>query len=92
MSRTTVDQLQIAPELAVLDVLDAALNAAIVALVAANLELQSPDDSDKNPPPPQSVRIADRMIERARTLGAEIYRYRLALVLEEERKYRDVTF
>lgn len=77
----TAEQLAAAPELAVLAVLEVALRAAILALVAAWPELNDLDDDPLDEP-----RAALELVERARDLGAAVNRYRLALATAHGRQ------
>ncbi len=77
----TAQQLATAPELAVLAVLEVALRAAILALVAAWPELNDLDDDSLDEP-----RAALHLVERARDLGAAVNRYRLALATADGRQ------
>jgi hypothetical protein len=72
-------QLGIAPELASLALLEAALAVASAALVAAQPELLRPDDFE---PSTDSAQLASRLIEQALALSGTINRYRIALVLD----------
>jgi len=74
----TCRELVCAPELAILAVLHNAVDVAIVALVAAQPELQpSPDGRDPDPSP--AAAGADAVIAHAQALVAAIADYRAAL-------------
>ena len=78
-----MEQLAAAPELAILAVLEAALDVTILALAAAWPELQELDlDSSYD-----EARAAFDVIERARTLAAAVNRYRLALATADRRDH-----
>jgi len=72
-------QLGVAPELAALALLEAALEIASAALVAAQPELLHPDDVEPFTDPAET---AARLIEQAHSLCGTIHRYRVALVIE----------
>jgi hypothetical protein len=78
-SRPSVLDLYAAPELAVLAVLEAGVDVALVALIAAH-----PDDDD-DPVPPER-RAARQLIEAARDLASAVNRYRLALARARDRE------
>ena len=78
LSSPRVDDLYAAPELAVLAVLEAALEVSLIALLAAD-----PDD-DGNEHPTPLRRAARALADAARILDAAINRYRLALALAKE--------
>lgn len=71
----SVEQLWIAPELASLAVLEAAIDIAILAMVAVHPEIQDPDRAEQT----ASLRAANIIIEDARALTAAIARYQLIL-------------
>jgi hypothetical protein len=71
--------LGIAPELAALALLEAALEVTRAALAAAHPELLSPDDFE---PSCASSEVACRLIEQALALCGTIHRYRIALVFD----------
>jgi len=73
-----VVQLGLAPELAALALLEAALEVARAALVAAQPELLRPDVEPSSDP----ADVASRIIEQAITLCGTIHRYRIALVVD----------
>jgi hypothetical protein len=73
-----VAQLGLAPELAALALLEAALEVASAALVAAQPELLRPDFEPSSDP----AEVASRIIAQALTLGGTIQRYRIALVVD----------
>jgi hypothetical protein len=78
-----VHQVGVAPELAVLAVLEAAIQSAIPALLAAQPELcaADPDAGGSSP----SARSADCAIQLALELRAALNRYRLALARDPQR-------
>ncbi len=71
----TVEQLWVAPELACLAILDAAIDTSILAVGAVYPEMQDQDPADQT----ASLRAATVVIEDARTLAASLARYRLIL-------------
>ena len=73
-----VVQLGLAPELAALALLEAALEVASAALVAAQPELLHPDLGPSSDP----ADVASRIIAQALTLCGTIQRYRIALVVD----------
>ena len=74
-----VTVLGVAPELAALALLEAALEIASAALVAAQPELMRPDDFV---PSTDSARVAAELVQQARALRDNVNRYRIALVLD----------
>ena len=74
-----VAQLGVAPELAALALLEAALEVASAALVAAQPELLYPDELL---PSTVQAQVAARLVEQALALRGTINRYRIALVLD----------
>jgi hypothetical protein len=74
-----VAALGVAPELAALALLEAALEVACAALVAARPELLRPDDIE---PQTDSARVASAIVRQARALRANVNEYRVALILE----------
>jgi hypothetical protein len=74
-----VSALAVAPELAALALLEAALDVASAALVAAHPELMRPDDFE---PSTDSAQIATAIVEQARALCGNVNRYRVALVVD----------
>jgi hypothetical protein len=74
-----VTALALAPELAALALLEAALDVACAALVAAQPELLR---SAHREPLTDAVPIAATIIQQARSLGANVHRYRIALVVD----------
>jgi len=74
-----VAHLGMAPELAALALLEAALEIANAALLAAQPELQRPEDFE---PSTDSAEVASRLIEQSLALRGTINRYRIALVLD----------
>ncbi len=77
-----VDDLFAAPELAVLE---ATVDVTLIALVAAD-----PDDDglDRDEPTPPERRASRALADAARNVAAAINRYRLALLLADERERR----
>jgi hypothetical protein len=71
----SVEQLLVAPELASLAVLEAAIDMAIVAIIAVYPEMQDQDPADQT----VSLRAATVVIEDGRTLAATMARYRRVL-------------
>jgi hypothetical protein len=71
--------LGIAPELAALALLEAALDVASAALVAAQPELLRPDDFEPSTDPAQ---VAATLVLQARALRGNVNRYRAALALD----------
>lgn len=71
--------LGVAPELAALALLEAALDIASAALVAAQPELMLPDAFE---PSTDSAQIAATLIQQAQALRGNVNRYRIALVLD----------
>lgn len=71
----TVEQLWVAPELAALAVLDAAIDAAALAIGAVYPEMADHDPDDLT----DSLRAATVVLEDARTLATSLARYRLIL-------------
>lgn len=74
-----VAHIGVAPELATLALLEAALEVSNAALLAAQPELQRPDDFE---PSTDSAEVAARLIEQSIALRGTINRYRIALVLD----------
>jgi len=74
-----VASLGVAPELAALALLEAALDVASAALVAAQPELMRPDDFE---PSTDAAQIASAIVEHARTLRGCVNSYRVALVID----------
>ncbi len=79
MTPLTHDQLLGAPELAVLDLLENALDVGVLALAAAYPELHDLDHVTA----PKALAALD-IVDAARALGALINRYRLALALAND--------
>ena len=77
----SIEQLWVAPELASLAVLDAAIDTAILAITAVHPEMQDQDPEDQT----ASLRAATVVIEDARTLVASMSRYRLILRRNNDR-------
>jgi len=73
------EQLLAAPELGVLEVLETAIDVAILALLAAHPELR--DDADVITLP--AAEAALDVVDTAHALGALVNRYRLALTLSD---------
>jgi hypothetical protein len=74
----TVGDLVVAPELAILAALDTAVDLTIIALVAAQPELQSA--ADQRDGVESSVAVAaDHLITAAQALAATVATYRVAL-------------
>jgi len=81
LRRPRVEDLYAAPELAVLAVLEAAVDVSLVALVAAH-----PDDHELEDDPPPPERVAARaLVEAVRNVADAVNRYRLALRLSRDR-------
>jgi hypothetical protein len=74
-----VAALGFAPELAALALLEAALDVACAALVAAQPELLRPPHFE---PSTDAAPIAATLIQQARALSANVHRYRIALVVD----------
>ena len=81
MTRPSVEELWVAPELAALAVLEVAADTAILALAAVYPELQELDKRDDYP----EIRRALDIIDTACAVAACVNRYRLALVVAQER-------
>ena len=81
MTRPSVEQLGVAPELAALAVLEAAADTAVLALVAVYPEIQDLHEYDDSP----ELRVALDIIDAARAVAASVNRYWLALHLAQER-------
>jgi hypothetical protein len=80
--RPRVVDLYVAPELAALAVLEAALDVTIVAIVAAH-----PDDHELEDDPPAPERVAARALLRAvRNAVSAVNRYRLEISIERARE------
>jgi hypothetical protein len=77
----SIEQLWVAPELACLAVLDAAIDMAILAIAAVHPELQDQEHAE----PTAALRAATLVIEDARALGAALTRYRLVLRRHHDR-------
>ena len=83
MMHLSIEQLESAPEIAVLAVLDAAAGTAVLALAAVYPELQDiPEPDDINA---AATREALSVIEHARALGVALARYRRALLRDRLR-------
>ena len=74
-----VAALGLAPELAALALLEAALDVACAALVAAQPELLRPDDFE---PATDAAQVAATLVQQARALRGNVNRYRIALVID----------
>ena len=81
MTRPSVQQLGAAPELAALAVLEVAADTTVLALAAVYPETHDLDDHDDYP----ELRAALDLIDTARAVAACINRYRLALLVAQER-------
>jgi len=80
-SAPTPDQLDAAPELAVLAVLESALDAAANTLVATHPGLRSGSPLDDELPRDPPVWVAYELTDRAHALRAAIRRYRIAVTI-----------
>ena len=80
-SAPTPDELDAAPELAVLAVLESALDAATNTLVATHSELRSGSPLDEELPPNPAVWVGYELTDRAHALRAAIRRYRVAITI-----------
>ena len=76
MTRPSVEQLWVAPELAALAVLQVAAETAVLALAAVYPEVQDLDNHDDYP----EIRGALDIINTARAVAACVNRYKLALL------------
>lgn len=76
MTRPSVEQLWVAPELAALAVLQVAAETAILALAAVYPEIQDLDNHDDSP----EIRGALDIINTAGAVAACVNRYKLALL------------
>ena len=81
LRRPRVEDLYAAPELAVLAVLEAAVDVSFVALVAAHPDDHEPED---DPPPPERV-AARALIVAVRNVTDAVNKYRLALTRARHR-------
>ncbi len=81
MTRPSVQQLWVAPELAALAVLEVAADTAVLALAAVYPETHDLDNHDDYP----ELRAALDLIDTARAVAACLNRYKLALLLAQER-------
>ncbi len=81
MTRPSVEQLWVAPELAALAVLQVAADTAVLALAAIYPEIQDLDNHDDYP----EIRGALDIIDTARAVAACVDRYELALLLAQQR-------
>ncbi|HLT02138.1 MAG TPA: hypothetical protein VK001_08155 [Geminicoccaceae bacterium] len=84
----TPDQLDHAPELAVLAVLDASLQAAVYAVMAEQPGLRGPDHADLGSVP-ASHWCAERLVNLADRLLRVIDAYRTALAREHKHRLAD---
>jgi len=82
VTRLSIEQLGAAPELAVLVVLEAAADNAVLALATAYPELEDVEHPDDSTP---ATREALSVVEHARALGVALARYRRALLREQLR-------
>ena len=77
------DEITRAPELAILEAIDAALDTALAAVVAANPELLGLDpfepDFDDTPPAPTRLYAADAIVYQTHALRSALDRYRCAV-------------
>ena len=80
-SAPTPDQLDVAPELAVLAVLEIALHTAANTLVAMHSELRSGSPLDGELPCHPAVWVAYELTDRAHSLREAIRRYRIAVAI-----------
>lgn len=85
---TKPDQLAASPELAVLDVLDIALESSMNALFAAHPELGSGEFPDDCVEPSAQACFADCAIGHAFALQLALKRYRDVLAAAAERQYQ----
>lgn len=81
MTRPSLEQLCVAPELAALAVLEVAADTAVLALAAAYPEIEDCDERDGHP----ELRGALDIIDSARAVAACVNRYRLVLLLAQAR-------
>jgi hypothetical protein len=81
----TVERLWAAPELACLAILDAALDASILAIRAVYPEMQDQDPADQT----DSLRAATLVLDDVRVLAASIARYRHILRRQCDRAEND---
>jgi hypothetical protein len=81
MTRPSVEQLGAAPELAALAVLQVAADTAVLALAAVYPEIQDLDNHDDYP----EIRGALDIIDTAHAVAACVNRYKLALLLAQQR-------
>lgn len=77
------EDISTSPELAILEAVDAVLDTALAALIAANPELIGHDpferDFDDTPPPPARLYAADAIVYQTHALRSAVDRYRCAL-------------
>lgn len=88
---STPDVLACSPEMATLDVLDAALNAGSYALMAANPELESTEWILEVPEPAVTACLSDAVIVNIIALQAALDRYRTYVVDHHHRRPNTVT-
>ena len=81
----TSDELDRAPELAILTALDVSLELAIHALVARHPDLEDPDQRAWLTPPPASAPLAAVVAAIADTLRCALHNYMAAVDREHER-------
>ena len=81
MTRPSVQQLGAAPELAALAIFEVAADTTVLALAAVYPEIHDLDNHDDYP----ELRAALDLIDTARAVAACLNRYRLALLLAQER-------
>lgn len=77
------EDISVAPELAILEAVDAALDTALAAIVAANPELLGHDPFERDfadtPAPPPRLYAADAIVYQTHAMRSAIDRYRCAL-------------
>ncbi len=81
MTRPSIEQLSVAPELAALAVLEVAADTAVLALASVYPEIQDVNNLDDYP----ELRGALDIIDIARDVTSCVNRYRFALLLAQER-------
>jgi hypothetical protein len=77
----TPDELDRAPELAILSALEATLELAAIALACAHPELRDPDSPNSHRPNPPGLAIANTLARRSRALQRALRTYRRAVEL-----------
>ena len=82
----TPDDLECAPELAILAALDHTLELAIAALVCAHPELRDPERPYGLGPPTHSLTLAKTLVRRTHGLQRAICAYRKALEIRPRRE------